>query len=297
MPNLQSLHELFCEHSLALKGNSPRTIRWLKEIFKYFSTQAGVANASEIDQITVERWLLQGKLEKKWSAKTIRTRMCALGLFFKWLVERNYLESNPIDRIPKPKLPKKLPKSLTKEEALTLLDWSKHLDYTFAFERNRAQAIMGLFIFTGIRKQELLNLKLHDVDLENRTLFVQSGKGEKDRLIPLNAKVLQLLRQYLETRKKRNAQSMSFFISLRYDIPMGEGAVKRLFDKLKERSGIAFSAHPLRHTFATLMLEGGCDIYSLSKMMGHSDIKTTTIYLSATVTQLQRQITKHPLNF
>ncbi len=72
--------------------------------------------------------------------------------------------------------------------------------------------------------------------------------------------------------------------------------LKRLVGQLKKASGLSFTIHKLRHTFATLMLEGGCDIFSLSKMMGHSDIKTTTIYLSATAEHLRSQITKHPLN-
>ena len=293
---MQLLHDLFCEHSLALKNNTPRTIQWLKEVFKYFSRDMYLNHVGQIDQLTVERWITMGKLEKEWSPKTIRTRMCALSLFFDWLVERKYLEDNPVKHLPKPKLPKRLPKSLSLDQAMKLLDWARHLNYTYSFERHRAQAIVGLFIFTGIRKQELLNLKLHDVDIENRTLFVKGGKGDKDRVIPLNMRIIQLIRPYLEARQKRKPETMSFFISLRYNIPMGESAVKRLFDKLKAWSGIKFSAHPLRHTFATLMLEGGCDIYSLSQMMGHSDIKTTTIYLSATTAQLQRQITKHPMN-
>ncbi|MBS1492230.1 MAG: site-specific integrase [Bacteroidetes bacterium] len=75
-----------------------------------------------------------------------------------------------------------------------------------------------------------------------------------------------------------------------------ESGIKRLVERIKEASGIKFHVHKLRHTFATLMLEGGCDIFSLSKMMGHSDIKTTTIYLAACVHHLREQILKHPLN-
>ena len=71
---------------------------------------------------------------------------------------------------------------------------------------------------------------------------------------------------------------------------------KNLTKKMKDVSKIKFSAHKLRHTFATLMLEGGCDIYSLSRMMGHSDIKTTAIYLAASAEHLRSQMTKHPLN-
>jgi site-specific recombinase XerD len=75
-----------------------------------------------------------------------------------------------------------------------------------------------------------------------------------------------------------------------------ETGIKRLVEAIREASGIKFTIHKLRHTFATLMLEGGCDIFSLSKMMGHSDIKTTTIYLAASAEHLRAQMIKHPLN-
>ena len=86
------------------------------------------------------------------------------------------------------------------------------------------------------------------------------------------------------------------FTSLNLNQGFTNSGLKLLTNKLKEASGISFTIHKLRHTFATLMLEGGCDIYSLSKMMGHSDIKTTTIYLSASAEHLRGQIRKHPLN-
>jgi site-specific recombinase XerD len=75
-----------------------------------------------------------------------------------------------------------------------------------------------------------------------------------------------------------------------------EISLKRLVAKIRNATGMSFTIHKLRHTFATLMLEGGCDIYSLSKMMGHSDIKTTTIYLAASAEHLRAQMVKHPLN-
>ncbi len=90
-------------------------------------------------------------------------------------------------------------------------------------------------------------------------------------------------------------QSVFFFTTLRGDGQYSYRAVTRLITRIKRLTGIKFSCHRLRHTFATLMLEGGCDLFSLQKMMGHSDIKTTTIYLSATVGMLQKQMLKHPM--
>ena len=122
-----------------------------------------------------------------------------------------------------------------------------------------------------------------------------SGKGNKDRLIPLHFRVGLYLRDYLKERDRLGRTSPFLLVGARSDNPIQYRSVTDLVKKVKKASGIYFAPHMLRHTFATLMLEGGCDIYSLSRMMGHSDISTTTIYLSASVTHLQAQMTKHPL--
>jgi len=161
----------------------------------------------------------------------------------------------------------------------------------------RAIAIISTFIYTGIRLQELLNLNIEDVRFEDRSLLVRSGKGNKDRLIPLEDALIRILEAYLKDRDRVNREHPRLFVSLTSDRPMRYKAIQRLVEKLREKSGIHFSPHMLRHTFATLMLEGGVDIYALSNMMGHSDIKikTTTIYLTATAAHLHKEIIKHPL--
>jgi site-specific recombinase XerD len=136
-----------------------------------------------------------------------------------------------------------------------------------------------------------------DIDIENKTLFVQQGKCGKDRLIPLNQSLIEILADYIKERKRMKKCCPYFFTCLNQDMQMGEAAIKRLVFKLREKSNIHFYPHLLRHTFATLMLEGGCNLYALSKMMGHSDIKTTTIYLGASNAHLQEQMCMHPIDF
>jgi site-specific recombinase XerD len=152
-----------------------------------------------------------------------------------------------------------------------------------------------MFIHAGLRKNECLRLTFTDVDTENLTIFVRRGKGNKDRTVPMSYALAQSLKRYIEERKRLNKTCPEFFTSLRENRGFTENGLKHFVDKLVKVSGMNFTIHSLRHTFATLMLEGGCDIYSLSKMMGHSDIKTTTIYLSASVEHLRSQIVKHPL--
>ena len=125
---------------------------------------------------------------------------------------------------------------------------------------------------------------------------MNQGKGSKDRIVPMTYTLAQSLKRYVDERKQLNKTCPYFFTSIHRNSGYTDSGLKRLVIRMRKASGISFTIHKLRHTYGTLMIEGGCDIYSLSKMLGHSDIKTTTIYLSASVEHLRAQMTKHPLN-
>lgn len=179
---------------------------------------------------------------------------------------------------------------------MKLLEIVYNYPYDYKYLRYRNHAIFATFIFAGLRKTELLNLKYADVDIANLTIFINQGKGAKDRIIPMSYTLAESLKRYLEERKRLSKTCDQFFASLNRNSGFTDIGLKRLVIKMRTASGLTFTIHKLRHTFATLMLEGGCDIYSLSRMMGHSDIKTTTIYLSASAEHLRSQVGKHPLN-
>jgi len=206
------------------------------------------------------------------------------------------MQANFTDDIEIPKLEKRLPPKLTKQDAMRLLEVAYNYPYDYHFLRYRNHAIFATFLFAGLRKKELLQLKLADVDLENLTIYVRQGKGSKDRIIPMSYRLADILNRYMKERRRLNKTCPGFFASHNHNQGLTEISLKRLVDKMRVASEIEFTIHKLRHTFATLMLEGGCDIFSLSKMMGHSDIKTTTIYLAASAEHLRAQIVKHPLN-
>ncbi len=142
---------------------------------------------------------------------------------------------------------------------------------------------------------EALSLELSDVDLQNDVVTVRKGKGNKGRVVPFSHSLKISLSRYIEPRNTIAKECTRFFVS-RGDFAFTKSGAKKFFKKLKKKTKIDFSAHKLRHTYATLLTQGGCDIYTLSKLMGHSNIKTTTVYLSATVAQKREQIMKHPLN-
>lgn len=125
---------------------------------------------------------------------------------------------------------------------------------------------------------------------------VVQGKGGKDRIVPISTSLSGVLREYQKDRERLDKKSESFFTAVQKDVPMGTQCVDNLIARLRVATGLKFSAHSLRHTFATLMLEGGCDLYTLSRMMGHSKIATTTIYLACSPRMMTASIERHPLN-
>jgi site-specific recombinase XerD len=294
--DMQILIEQFCDYSVSIRGYSKATIRRYRYVLHCYCRFTGVVKLSDATEEKTRQLFFHGRTQRQWSVNTFLVYRNTLVVFFSWCIKQRYIESNPIADIEVPKATKRIPFKLSQQNAFKLLEVVQNYPYDYRFLRYRNHAIFATFIFTGIRKQELLNLKYSDVDLENLTLFVHQGKGNKDRIVPISYSLAQILKKYIIERKRLNRTCPEFFVSLNRNHGYTNDGLKRLVSQMNEASGIKFTVHKLRHTFATLMLEGGCDIFSLSTMMGHSDIKTTTIYLSATTEHLRKQITKHPLN-
>lgn len=295
---LQTLHEQFCQESSVIRNCSKATIRGYEHAFKrYVKHCAGtVKEISDVNTENIRSFLFYGRLDCGWTPDTFLNYYKCLKAFFKWCVKRGYFEGNPIEEIEKPRLEKKLPKHITKQEALLVLDHAFNGKWPYRFLRYRNRAVFGLMIYAGIRANEVLNLKLGDIDLKNNIISINCGKGGKDRVVPICSRLNVVLNAYLKDRDRLNKNSVYLFTSLKGEGKFTYNGLRKTVSEIKKRSGIKFSCHRLRHTFATMMLESGCDLFTLSKMLGHSDIKTTTIYLSASVKHMQEQIVKHPLN-
>lgn len=290
------LMERFCEDAFHLHGYSADTIRRYRSNIKLFSAMTGVEEAASLTADKVRAFFFEGRSQRHWSASTFQTYHKTLAVFFRWCVKHGHLAENPSDGIEKPKLGKRIPPKLTEQDAQRLLELVNNYPWGSTFLRHRNHAIFATLIFAGLRKRELLSLTYHDVDLANLVLYVRHGKGDKDRLVPICRPLAELFYRYLVERQRLRKTCPEFFTSLTYNQGFTASGFKHLLEQVIKAFGTKFSAHRLRHTFATLMIEAGCDIYALSKMMGHSDIKTTTVYLSASTQYLRTQIAKHPLS-
>lgn len=294
--DLHATIQLFYKYSTDIKGYSKDTIRRYKYVIDLYCRHSGIITISDATPGNVRNLFFHGRGERKWSANTALVFYKSLLVFFRWCVKEGYLMESPMKDIEKPKLEQRLPKNFTKQDALKLLEIVNNYPYEKTFLRYRNHALFAMFIFAGLRKSELLNLKYADIDLVNMTIFVNQGKGNKDRIVPISQMLSDILKRYIDVRKKKGYTCSHFFVAVNNNAGFTEHGLKHLVTGMIKASNLKFSVHKLRHTFATLMLEGGCDIYSLSRMMGHADIKTTTIYLYASAEHLRVQINKHPLN-
>ncbi len=167
------------------------------------------------------------------------------------------------------------------EQAEHLLRCVRNHWFGSRFANARAHATIGAFIFTGIRKSELRNLELADVDLPRRLISIRGGKGSKDRIVTIPPQLAGILADYLRERTHLVAKDCPYLIVGKAGGRLSDKTLRRMVRRARVASGIYFAPHLLRHTYATLMLEGGCDLFSLSKLLGHSSLNTTAIYLSA----------------
>lgn len=295
--NIQELHEQFCEYQIAFKGYSNLTIQGYKASLKIF--RICYPNIDSIEQITeqeVQKFFYWGRTERKWSPTTFITYHKRLKVFFDYSISNGFVLKNLFDHIDKPRLPHRLPKAISKQQAQKVLDVALYKSAQTPFTLLRNHATYGLFLFAGLRKCEVLALSVDDVDLKNNRLSIRQSKGNKDRVVPISSTLHKILNRYIISRNNNNYFCKSFLVSSNTDKALTEHGLKHTQDNMLELVDFHFYFHQLRHTFATLMLEGGCNIYTLSKMLGHNDIKTTTIYLSASNELMLSEVYKHPLN-
>lgn len=279
-----------------MRNYAEATIKSYKATFRLFLKDTKISEITEISKELLEQWFFDSRVRRNWSTVSFWTHHKHLNAFLKWMHKQEYIPQNYLDDVEKPRLEKKLPKTLSKDQAKIILDASFNYPYFYRFARYRNRAIVGIMLLAGLRRKEVINLKYGDVSIETRTIFIQQGKGNKDRMIPMNHQLCNILEEYIYQRRKFKKKTLNMFCSIQRDEPIKESAISNLMFKLRKVTRIKFSAHTLRHAFARLMLEGGCDIYTLSKIMGHSKITTTTIYLACSSKQMSKSIEMHSLN-
>ncbi|MFZ0034099.1 MAG: tyrosine recombinase XerC [Sedimentisphaerales bacterium] len=226
--------------------------------------------------------------EKQYSKSTIARKLATLRSFYKFLVKRNQLSSNPVVAVRTPKQEKKLPRFLEYEEVKRLLDAPPMDNWLGARDR----AIMETLYSTGVRVSELVALNMDDVDFLGEVVHIR-GKGKKERIVPIGTSALQVIQHYMEFRNKRahsnpNFDSKVLFVN-KHGRRLSTRSVRRKMDKYLKMAGLdmSISPHTLRHSFATHMLNNGADLRSVQELLGHQSLSTTQVYTHLTTKKLK----------
>lgn len=277
--NILDLHHRFRRYCAVEEGLAISTLRDLENTFKTFIKRTEVANLSDIDIGLLKEFFYEGKERYQWSYYRFVNYHKYLKKFFGWCIHSKYMKKNPILEIKKPKRPQRLPRRLTEDEARKVLYTAFSHPWRYRYEGSRNYAMIATLLYAGLRRNELLNLELIDIDLEGGTLLVRHGKGNKDRYVPIHHKLKCILRRYLTDRKTAGKESMYLFVGSRSNQPITESGIKGIFQKLREATGIYFTPHQLRHTFGSVAVEQNVALPKVQQIMGHSDIQSTMIYV------------------
>ena len=238
-------------------------IRTVADFAKYFQRPPDQLGPDEIR--TYQLHLLK---DRKQGPRTVGTQTAALRFFFCKTLKRNY----PLEEVPYPRAPRKLPIILTQEEAVRLIDSASNL-----FHR----AMLMTLYSTGMRRAELCHLKVEDIDSTRMIIHIRHGKRNRDRDVPLSPKLLETLREYWRWMHPKTYLFPGTQNGWRADKPI---TPKVLWEACREAAQTASFAkdvrpHLLRHSFATHLLENGADLPTVQLLLGHSDLKATSIYL------------------
>lgn len=227
------------------------------------------------------------------AASTIARHVYALRSLWRFLQDSDLVGHDPLSRISVPKRRQLLPTCLSVEEARhQLAAGADHRDPVVAA---RDFAMMATLVFTGVRRSELLALRLEDVMLPSRTLHVRCGKGGKGRMIPLVEEVVDAIGTWLAVRP---VAAHDYLFTTVCGNRIYPSRLQIIWQRVRKQSGVTregVSLHTLRHTFATLLLKGGANLVTIQEMPRHTDLATTSTCLQVSVPHLQDAARLHPL--
>jgi integrase/recombinase XerD len=217
---------------------------------------------------------------------TLQRKVACLRSFYRYLRREQLIDHDPARELRAPRLPTRLPHVLSRDEVMRLLSQPRGNSPTAIRDR----ALLETMYACGLRASEAITLELADLDLELGVLRAR-GKGSKERLVPIGSQAIDGLRGYLEAARPRLvglADETHVFVNRRGGALSRQGLYK-IVQRHARSAGLEgrMSPHTLRHTFATHLLAGGCDLRSLQEMLGHADIATTQIYTHLSVERLR----------
>lgn len=293
MESLPEQIRAFCLYLETERNASPHTLaayhRDLEQLWSFVRGEKGeTAGAGDVDHLLLRRYLAQlARVVKK---SSMGRKLAAIRSFYRYLVRRGLADRNPAELLATPKKEKRLPFHLDIDQATALMDAPDE----DARHHLRDRAILETLYSSGLRVSELTGLNIEDLDLVNGMVRVM-GKGGKERIVPLGAKAVAAVSEYLASRGQTAVNSALFLNTRGHRI--NRRSVARVIDAhvLKIAAFKRISPHTLRHTFATHMLEGGADLRAIQELLGHASLSTTQKYTHVDLNRLMEVYDKaHP---
>lgn len=279
----------YCRMLETVRNLSPHTVRNYRLDLEDYARWAERNKVDPMDPSHRQLRAYLGELDQaRYARTTVNRRLSALRGFYRWLVSKGELDTNPAADLQGPKKQQYLPHVLSSSDLDRLFSVHGPVDALGqpreqSLSDIRDQAILEFFYATGARISEASGLLLHDVDFSRRQAKVL-GKGSKERILPLHDTAVSALTRYLREVRPVFAVAASepcnrFFLSSRGN-PMSADVIRKMFKKTLAAAGLdeSYSPHDMRHTFATDVLDGGADLRSVQEMLGHASLSTTQIY-------------------
>jgi integrase/recombinase XerD len=296
MVSLDKSVELYLS-TLATEGKSPRYIAWLKTRLRFFATyikqiygegfilqDLSVEDGRDYIKSLLERehrytnHPMHNQIEGKLQIQYIHGLGRAVRSFSTWAYEEGYLEENVMRRLKLPKLPKTYPEPLSEDDIHRVLEAALNSTH----EQLRNFSIMMMFLDTGIRLDELVNMRLSKIDFAIGEMTIL-GKGSKERKVPIGTQAKKALIDYLTKERPEPINPLdSDRVYLTSDgYPLTHDAVEKLFQRLKKAAKVSkLHPHVCRHTFSVRYLVNGGDAFSLQKILGHTSLEMTRRYVN-----------------
>lgn len=288
----------------AERHHSPHTVRAyaadLKDAQIFFKKE-NRTTVESVKRLDVRKYMAglsstgSARTGSHFAKTTLRRRVASLRSFFGWLRKQKILDESPLTSFSSPKALKKIPKFLSEEETRSLLEAGLERSEPL---RSRDQAMLETLYSSGLRVEELTGLNAGDVDFYGGTLRV-FGKGSKERIVPLGERAADALHEYQRQRRivgQTVDSSTPLFLNVR-GTRLSSRGVRKILLRWTQAAGLGRSVHPhlLRHSFATHLLDRGCDLRSVQEMLGHKDLSSTQIYTHVTTARLKQIYEKsHP---
>lgn len=285
IPTLLDATQQFLQ-SLKLKNKSKETIKSyesrLKQLHAYLKKDKNAP--VYVDMITEQKLdeLVFADIKlNKLSNRTINHKVSAISSFCTFAVRKGWLTYNPTSEFERLPIKKEERPFLTEDEIHKVIEHIKH---------PIGMHVIYLMVYTGLRISEATNLTLQHVDFEEKIIKVIDGKGGKDRKVPMNTELEKILQKYLK-EVRPNVASLNFFATEKTG-GISPQYVNRLLKEAAKSAGIGknITSHALRHSFASMLVKNNLHVAIISKLLGHADVRTTSIYMHAHQSELENAV-------